>query len=39
LLQPPTSKQKLANIGFAQFGDTPAEFTAFLKGKTKSGAR
>jgi tripartite-type tricarboxylate transporter receptor subunit TctC len=26
-------KQKLANIGFAPIGDTPAEFTAFLKGE------
>ena len=26
-------KQKLANIGFAPIGDTPAEFAAFLKGE------
>jgi tripartite-type tricarboxylate transporter receptor subunit TctC len=26
-------KQKLANIGFAPIGDTPTEFTAFLKGE------
>jgi tripartite-type tricarboxylate transporter receptor subunit TctC len=31
LVATPDVKAKLANIGFAPIGDTPAEFTAFLK--------
>jgi tripartite-type tricarboxylate transporter receptor subunit TctC len=31
IIAQPDTKQKLATIGFSPIGDTPAEFTAFLK--------
>ena len=39
MIATPDVKQKLATIGFTPIGDTPAEFAAFLKARTRNGPR